>query len=62
MGGVCSRHRGDRTLVGKPEEKLPLGRHRRTWRDNIRMDLRKQDVRVCTGFIWLSVGTSDGLL
>jgi hypothetical protein len=26
--------------VGKPEGKRPLGRPRRTWEDNIRMDLR----------------------
>jgi hypothetical protein len=28
----------DRLLVGKPEEKRPLGRPRRRWVDNIRMD------------------------
>jgi hypothetical protein len=28
-------------LVGKPEEKRPFGRPRRTWEDNIRKDLRK---------------------
>jgi hypothetical protein len=28
-----------RLLVGKPEEKRPLGRLRRRWVDNIRMDL-----------------------
>jgi hypothetical protein len=28
-------------LVGKPEEKRPLGRLRRRWVDNIRMDLIK---------------------
>jgi hypothetical protein len=26
-------------LVGKPEEKIPQGRPRRRWVDNIRMDL-----------------------
>jgi hypothetical protein len=26
-------------LVGKPEEKRPLGRRRRKWEDNIRKDL-----------------------
>ena len=30
-----------RVLVGKPEGKRPLGRPRRRWEDNIRMDLRK---------------------
>jgi hypothetical protein len=28
-------------LVGKPEGKRPLGRPRRRWADNIRMDLRE---------------------
>ena len=27
-----------RVLVGKPEEKRPLGRPRRRWEDNIKMD------------------------
>jgi hypothetical protein len=30
-----------RTLVGKPAGKIPLGRPRRRWADNIRMNLRK---------------------
>jgi hypothetical protein len=29
-----------RILVGKPEGKKPLGRPRRRWVDNIKMDLR----------------------
>ena len=29
-----------RVLVGKPEGKRPLGRPRRRWEDNIKMDLR----------------------
>jgi hypothetical protein len=28
-------------LVGKPEGKRPLGRHRRRWDDNTRVDLRE---------------------
>ena len=28
-------------VVGKPEEKRPLGRPRRRWEDNIKMDLRE---------------------
>jgi hypothetical protein len=43
MGGSCSTNGGKRNafrlLVGKPEEKRPLGRQRRRWVDNIRMDL-----------------------
>jgi hypothetical protein len=30
-----------RVLVGKPEEKRPLGRPRRRWQDNIKMDLQE---------------------
>jgi hypothetical protein len=30
-----------RALVGKPEGRRPLGRPRRRWEDNIKMDLRK---------------------
>jgi hypothetical protein len=30
-----------RVLVGKPEGKRPLGRPRRRWVDNIKMDLRE---------------------
>jgi hypothetical protein len=50
-----------RILVGKPEEKRPLGRPRRRWVDNNKMDLRD----VGWGgmdWIWLRIGTSGGLL
>ena len=36
-----------RVLVGKPEEKRPLGRRRLRWEDDIKMDL--QEVGVWTG-------------
>jgi len=36
-----------RVLVGKPEGKTPLGRPRRIWEDNIKMDL--QEMR-CGGY------------
>jgi hypothetical protein len=43
MGGSCStngeKRNTYRLLVGKPEGKRPLGRPRRRWVDNIRMDL-----------------------
>jgi hypothetical protein len=46
MGRACSTNGGEkeyiyRILVGKPERKRPLGRSRRKWLDNIRMDLIK---------------------
>jgi hypothetical protein len=50
-----------RILVGKPEGKRPLGRSRRRWVDNIKIDLR-QDEMVWTGSIWFRIGTSGGLL
>jgi hypothetical protein len=30
-----------RVLVGRPEDKRPLGRSRRSWEDNIKLDLRQ---------------------
>jgi len=30
-----------RVLVGRPEEKKPLGRSNRRWEDNIKMDLQE---------------------
>jgi hypothetical protein len=30
-----------KTLFAKPEEKMPLGRSRRRWEDNIKMALRE---------------------
>jgi hypothetical protein len=43
MGGPCStngeKRNAYRLLVRKPEGKRPLGRPRRLWVDNIRMDL-----------------------
>jgi hypothetical protein len=30
-----------RILVGKPERKGPLGRHRHRWEDNIKINLRE---------------------
>ena len=30
-----------RVLVGKPNRKRPLGRHRHRWEDNIKMDLQE---------------------
>jgi hypothetical protein len=30
-----------RVLVGRSEGKRPLGRHRRRWEDNIKMDIRE---------------------
>jgi len=45
MGGACDAYveeRGvHRVLVGKPEGKRSLGRPRRRWEDNFKMDLQE---------------------
>jgi hypothetical protein len=35
-----------RVLVGKPKGKRPLGRPRRRWEDNMKMDLQEEGCRV----------------
>jgi len=50
-----------RVLVGKPEGKRPLGRPRRRWEDNIKMDLREVG-RGEIGWSWLRIGTGGGHL
>ncbi|KAJ4446527.1 hypothetical protein ANN_13223 [Periplaneta americana] len=51
-----------RVLVGRPEGKRPLGRPRRTWEDNIKMDLRRWDMMIETGLILHRIGTDGGLM
>jgi len=41
-----------RVLVGKPEGKSPLGRPRRRWEDNIKMDLQEEG---CGGMDWIEL-------
>jgi hypothetical protein len=41
-----------RILVGKSEGKRPLGRPRRRWVDNIKMDLREIG---CNGVDWIDL-------
>jgi hypothetical protein len=42
-----------RVLVGRPEGKRPLGRPRRRWEDNIKMDFREIGSMGRTGFSWV---------
>jgi hypothetical protein len=39
-------------LVGKPEEKRPLGRPKHRWEDNIKMDLKEVG---CGGMDWIEL-------
>jgi len=49
-------------LVGKPERKWPLETPRHKWKDNIKCVLKRQGMRMKTGFIWLRIGSSGRLL
>ena len=51
--GVC------RFLVEKTEEKRALGRPRRRWEDNIKMDLQEVG---CGVMDWIRIGTAGGHL
>jgi len=56
MGEACSMYGARRSvfwaLVGKPERKTPLGRHRCRWEDNIKMDLQEVG---CGGMDWIEL-------
>jgi hypothetical protein len=66
MGRACGAYGGDRgvhrVLVGKPEEKRPLGRPRRRWRIILIWIFRKLEGLVGTGWSWLRIGTGGGHL
>jgi hypothetical protein len=68
MGRACStnweKRNACRILLTNPEGKRPLGRSRRRWLNNIKMDLREigWEGIVWIGSIWLKIGTSGGLL
>jgi hypothetical protein len=64
VGGVFGTHgRGVYgVLVGKPEEKILLGRPRRRWGDGIKVDLREIGGGEWSGFTWLRIGTVGRLL
>jgi hypothetical protein len=56
MGGACSAYgRGEAYigfLWGKPEGKRPIGRPRRRWENNIKMDLQEMG---CGGMDWIDL-------
>jgi len=64
MDGACSTSGGEdlciKGLVGKPEGKRPLGRPRRRWEDNIKMDLKGVGWVELSGLIWLRIGEGSG--
>jgi hypothetical protein len=51
-----------RVFVGETEGRRPLGRPRRRWQNNIKMEIQEADVGVWTGSSWLRIGTGGGHL
>jgi hypothetical protein len=55
----CSTHGRDenayKTLVGKPGGKGPLGRNRRTWEDNIKIDFKEVAYDESSEKAWISL-------
>ena len=49
---MVERRGVNRVLMGKPEGKRPLGRPKRRWEDNIRMDLQEVG---CGGVDWIDL-------
>jgi hypothetical protein len=41
VAGIVEKRNAYRILVGKPEGKRPVGRPRRRWMDNFKLDLRE---------------------
>ena len=57
------KRRGEyRLLVRKPEGKNPLGRPRRRWEDNIKMDFQEMGCGAWNGLILIRIGKGGGLL
>ena len=52
MARMGERRGVHRFLVGKHEGKRPLGRSKRIWEDNIKMDLREVG---CGGMDWIEL-------
>jgi hypothetical protein len=56
MDRACSTYGGELRcidgLVGKPEGKRPLGRHRHRWEYNIKMNLQEVE---CGGMDWIEL-------
>ena len=61
MGGACSAYGGEERGIqgfgGENWGKRPLGRRRRRWEDNIKMDLQKVG---CGGMEWIDLDQDRG--
>jgi hypothetical protein len=66
MDGTCSTH-GEgkcvyKVLVERPEVKRPLGRPRRRWEDNIKLNFREIGIDGANWIRRLRIGSSGGIL
>jgi hypothetical protein len=59
---VGERRGAYRVLVGKSEEKRPLGKPRHRWVDNVKMDFQEEVCGAWTGLNWLRIETGGGHL
>ena len=50
------RRSAHRVLVEKPGGKEQLGKPRRRWEDNIKLDLQEVGWGIWTGLIWFRIG------
>jgi hypothetical protein len=64
MGWTCNTHERDdkyiKNVFGKPEVKTPLNIS--AWEDSINVVLKGIKLRALSGFSWLRVGSSHGIL
>jgi hypothetical protein len=51
-----------RVLMGNPEGKIPIGRPRRRWEDNMKMDLQEVGCGGMDRYSWLRIRTGGGHL
>jgi hypothetical protein len=65
-GGACGNWQTEGVHAGflwvYPEEKGPLGKPRRRWEYNIKMDFQDVGWRAWTGLTWLRIGIGGGRL
>ena len=61
---ACTRERRGtyRVMVGKPEGKTPLGKHKSRWEDNIKIDIKEVGQGAWIGLVWFIIETSSELL
>jgi len=62
VAGMGEKRGAYMVLVGKPEGNRPLGKRRRRWEDNIKMDLQEVEWGAWTGMNLFRIRIGGGLL